>query len=128
MTRGEVDPASAQLPLVLDQLVVLVEVLQPLLGCLTGVMRPVGQPFLHPQEVEQLSVVVDDVEEVEVVFGLLRIGVSMEKTAPMNSPGSTPQTSIMRSTSSAVRLRVHTLMNPLLELARRSGRRGSPAG
>ena len=36
----------------------------------------------------------------------------MENTAPMNSPGSTPQTSIIRSTSSAVRLRVQTLMKP----------------
>ena len=64
----QVDLAAVQLELVPDQLVVLVEILEPLLGGLAGVMRPVGDPLLHAQEVQQLLLVVDDLEKIEVVF------------------------------------------------------------
>ena len=57
-----------ELQFVLHQLVLLIEILQPLLGSLAGMVRPVGDPFLHAQQVQQLRLVVDDVEQVEIVF------------------------------------------------------------
>ena len=81
-------PPSSNSPF--DQLVVLVEVLQPLLGGLARMVRPVGEPLLHAQEVQELLLVVDDVEQVEVVLGQRRIGVIIENTEPMNSPGRLP--------------------------------------
>src|SRR3954454_23245366 len=50
----QVDLAPAQLQLAFDELVVLVEVLEPLLGGLARVVRAVGNPLLHAQEVEKL--------------------------------------------------------------------------
>ena len=45
----------------------------------------------------------------------VRIGVIIENTEPMNSPGRLPCASISRSMSSGVRLRVQRLMNPNAE-------------
>ena len=78
-----------------------------------GMMRAVGEPLLHAQEVEQLLLVVDDVEHAEVVLGQRRAsGVIVENTKLMSSPGRLPLASIRRSMSSGVRLRVHRLMKP----------------
>jgi hypothetical protein len=32
-------------------------------------MRAVGKPFLHPQEVHEFRFVVDDIDEIDIVFG-----------------------------------------------------------
>ena len=69
MISPQVDRAPAELELAAHQLVVLVQVHQPLLGRLAGVVRPVGEPLLHAQEVEQLLLVVEGVEQAEVVLG-----------------------------------------------------------
>src|SRR5215212_1171356 len=65
----EIDLAAAQLQFALNQLVVLIEVLEPLLGGLARVVRAIGDPLLHAQEVEELFLVVHDLDEIEVVFG-----------------------------------------------------------
>ena len=44
---GELDFPSAELELVLNQLVFLIQILEPLLGGFTGVVRAVGQPLFH---------------------------------------------------------------------------------
>src|SRR4051794_2553131 len=64
----QVDPAPTQLQLAFDELVVLVEVLEPLLGGLAGMVRAVRDPLLHAQEVQKLLLVVHDLEQVEVVL------------------------------------------------------------
>ena len=64
----EVDLAPAELELALHELVVLVEVLEPLLGGLARMVRAVGDPLLHAQEVQELLLVVHDLEHVEVVL------------------------------------------------------------
>src|SRR4051794_4245738 len=64
----QIDLAPAQLQLAFDELVVLVEVLEPLLGGLARMVRAVGDPLLHAQEVEELLLVVHDLDEVEVVL------------------------------------------------------------
>src|SRR3712207_8609924 len=43
-------------------------VLQPLLGGLARVVRPVRDPLLHAQEVQKLLLVVHDLEQIEVVL------------------------------------------------------------
>ena len=65
----QVDGLAAELERALGQPVLLVEIDQPLLGGGARVMRAVGKPLLHAQEVHELLVVLDDVEEVEVVLG-----------------------------------------------------------
>src|SRR5215213_1922379 len=64
----QIDLAPAQLQLALDELVVLVEVLQPLLGGLAGMVWAVRNPLLHAQEVQEFFLVVHDLEQVEVVL------------------------------------------------------------
>src|SRR3954470_9039468 len=59
----QIDLAPAQLQLAFDKLVGLVEVLEPLLGGLAWVMRAVGDPLLHAQEVQKLLLVVHDLDE-----------------------------------------------------------------
>src|SRR3954462_8073815 len=45
-------------------------------------------------------------------FVSVRMGVIIENTEPIRSPGRLPCASIKRSMSSGLRLRVHRLMNP----------------
>src|SRR6516165_1535514 len=98
--RFQVNPAARQLEGAVDQAVVLVKLLQPLLGGLAGMMRSVGEPLLHAKEVHELVFVSDD------------IGVIIENTELMNSPGNTPYVSTSLSISAGSRLRVHKLMKP----------------
>src|SRR3954447_8721357 len=65
----QVDHLATELQLAFYELVVLVEVLEPLLGGLAGMVRAVRNPLLHAQKVQKLLLVVHDLEQVEVVLG-----------------------------------------------------------
>src|SRR6266404_1878114 len=54
---AQIDAPSSELELVTYQLVVLIEVDQPLLGRLSGVVRPVRDPLFHAQEVQEFLLV-----------------------------------------------------------------------
>src|SRR3984893_8344050 len=67
------DIAQVHLPAIdrergLDQLVVLIKVLEPLLGGFAGMMGAIGDPLLHAQEVEELLLVVHDFQHIEIVL------------------------------------------------------------
>ena len=66
---GQVDAASGELELARDKLVVLVEVLEPLLRRFARVIRPVGEPLFHAQEIQELLFVAHDVEKTDAVLG-----------------------------------------------------------
>ena len=66
--RLQIDLTAGQYKAAIDQAVLLIEILQPLLRRLAGMMRTVRQPLLHPQEIHELRFVIDDVDEVDIVF------------------------------------------------------------
>src|SRR3954454_23112896 len=64
----QVDHLATELQLAFYELVALVEILQPMLGGLARMMRPVRDPLLHAQEVQKLLLVIHDLKQIEVVL------------------------------------------------------------
>src|SRR6188508_3800 len=108
---AEVDFAPTQLPGVIDQPVLLIQILEPFLCRLSRMVRSVSH-FSMRRKLSSFFSSSTMSTRSRLYFVRLRIGVIIEKIALMNSPGSTPHTSIIESTSSSVRLRVQTLMKP----------------
>src|ERR1700730_2978846 len=65
---AQVPPPAIDRERVFDQLVVLIKLLEPLLGGLAGMMRSIGDPLLHAQEVEELLLVIHHFQHIEVVL------------------------------------------------------------
>src|SRR6516165_792385 len=65
---GKVHLPAVDRERVLDQLVVLIKILKPLLGGLAGMMRSIGDPLLHAQEVDELLLVIQHFQHVEIVL------------------------------------------------------------
>ena len=64
----EIDPASIQFPFISDQFVLLIQVLHPLFRRFARMVGPIRDPLFHAEPVHQPLFIVDDFEQVEIVF------------------------------------------------------------
>src|SRR5258708_34573676 len=64
----QVDLTAGQDKAAIHQAILLVEILQPLLRRLTGMMEAARKPLLHPQKIHEFLLSMDDVAQLYIIF------------------------------------------------------------